>query len=600
NMFDLIGPYYSSPTFCEMALSSDFFVRGGRIHATGIWAYELLDENRSVGRYCEFTPGEYPVYIRSFDFNKQVKWSISKRAVTGFKKVPDSLTAGTCFKQAFFAEIPAGTDFYSIGKLDGQTAGYPVADRLALIIAVKGDVEIDYSESALSLKITEGDLFFIIEKSGMDAWHTFDKLKDITTECLYNSSISFWNEFTGRRLKKSPLLDAKYKINTFINEAADDTATLIKSQQDSGGGVIAGYNYHLAYIRDNYGVHRGLLALGCYEEDKKLQFYYTDVFSKYGRVCNAQGMGTFGFHIHENDSTEITGYIVLMAMEYYAKTNDFETINKMLPLLIWCMNEQRLQMRTGCLPFNGDETYIAGGVLKRKHIIDGSMEATLLYYRAGELLLPFLIENNLAPESFISAQKSAMKEIEDTFANNFIKDGVLYCNKPNIYTYETAPANRNGVRECGHGFGTSYKTKYLRYVCFDCLDNCDLPTSDAKLCNIRSTALIPFWIGSKLIPEAILSSMLDEICESWLEDGLLPSSPENDKTVGYDYGLLLYALKDEDGNIKNEAAYEMLLNTVLSIRDKTGAWVEYYENNKPCATKCRPWESAVNIVGILK
>jgi len=600
NMFYLIGPYYSSPTFCEMEMQSDFEVTSGRLPGTGIWAYEFFNKECPIGGYSEFTPGEYPVYIRSFDFTEKVKWSIYRKAVTGFSKVPDSLTTGTGFAKAYFAEIPAGTFFYSTGSLGGKPSGYPVADRLAIIIAFKGKIDIDFTESSLSFNVFKGELYFIIGKSADDVWNTFHGIKHITTGDLYMSSLSFWNEFTEKRLKNAPPLDENTNINALINEAADDTATLIKSQQDAGGGVIAGYNYHLAYIRDNYGVHRGLLALGCYEEDKKLLQYYADVFTRYGKVCNAQGMGTYGFHIHENDKTEITGYIVLIAMEYYAKTNDLAAVTKMLPLLIWCMDKQRLQMRKGCLPFNGDETYIAGGVLKRKHIIDGSMEATLLYHRAGELLLPFLKENCLAHESFLAAQEKAMKEIEDTFAENFIKDGVLYCNKPNIYTFETAPMTRGGVKECGHGFGTAYKTENLRYVCLNCLNNCDLPKSENELCNIRSVALVPFWIGSKLIPEEILNKMLDDICRSWLENGMLPSSPESSKTVGYDYGLLLYALKDGNGKIKNATAYKTLLDAALSIRDMAGAWVEYYENGKPRSTKCRPWESAVNISGILK
>jgi hypothetical protein len=94
--------------------------------------------------------------------------------------------------------------------------------------------------------------------------------------------------------------------------------------------------------------------------------------------------------------------------------------------------------------------------------------------------------------------------------------------------------------------------------------------------------------------------MLNVICCAWLEDNILPSSPDSNKTVGYDYGLLLYALKDDMGRIKNMSAYNTLLETALALRDTTGAWVEYYENGKPRSTKCRPWESAVNIAGILK
>ena len=41
--------------------------------------------------------------------------------------------------------------------------------------------------------------------------------------------------------------------------------------------------------------------------------------------------------------------------------------------------------------------------------------------------------------------------------------------------------------------------------------------------------------------------MLDDMCKNRLENGTLPSGQGNRRTVGYDYGLLLYALKGRDG-----------------------------------------------------
>jgi len=31
-----------------------------------------------------------------------------------------------------------------------------------------------------------------------------------------------------------------------------------------------------------------------------------------------------------------------------------------------------------------------------------------------------------------------------------------------------------------------------------------------------------------------------------------------------------------------------------------GAWAEYYEGNQPRQTRCRPWESSMNIAGALR
>ena len=75
--------------------------------------------------------------------------------------------------------------------------------------------------------------------------------------------------------------------------------------------------------------------------------------------------------------------------------------------------------------------------------------------------------------------------------------------------------------------------------------------------------------------------------------GRLPSRPDGDTCLGYDYGLLLYAaaqcgLEADD-----------VLTHMLNLQDETGAWVEYYRNGQPVGTKCRPWESGICIEGAL-
>ena len=38
---------------------------------------------------------------------------------------------------------------------------------------------------------------------------------------------------------------------------------------------------------------------------------------------------------------------------------------------------------------------------------------------------------------------------------------------------------------------------------------------------------------------------------------------------------------------------------VLELADDTGSWAEYYRNHQPYNTRCRPWESAINVEAIL-
>ena len=39
---------------------------------------------------------------------------------------------------------------------------------------------------------------------------------------------------------------------------------------------------------------------------------------------------------------------------------------------------------------------------------------------------------------------------------------------------------------------------------------------------------------------------------------------------------------------------------LFTLLDPTGAWVEYYADGQPQGTRCRPWESAINCLAILK
>jgi hypothetical protein len=74
---------------------------------------------------------------------------------------------------------------------------------------------------------------------------------------------------------------------------------------------------------------------------------------------------------------------------------------------------------------------------------------------------------------------------------------------------------------------------------------------------------------------------------------LLSSLPGGGKSLGYDYGLILIAAK------KYNLPADDLLSQMLDIRDSAGAWVEYYVENRPLGTRCRPWESGINIEAAL-
>ena len=209
-------------------------------------------------------------------------------------------------------------------------------------------------------------------------------------------------------------------------QAVDDAAALIRSQQSSEGSVLAGIIYHMGYVRDQYGVSRALLALGEWERARMILDFYWRVWQRSGLIHNAQAIGYPGiFHRHENDETEITGYLVVQAFDYYRKTRDTAFLREIMPMLEWATEAQQRNLIDGMLPFNGDETYIAGGVVPRQVMYHGSAEATLLFVEGSRRLIRFVREQGLWSAARIGALERDVDECSERFRDNFCRDGHL-------------------------------------------------------------------------------------------------------------------------------------------------------------------------------
>ena len=611
-IFDMFGPFYSAPTMCTMELyngHSSITSESEREHGTAIWTHRLYNRGEKTSDMLDYTDDTKPIFIREISAyvpasNKTTEWLVRGMG-SGFSSVQNPFSAidHICNQicNTYITTIPAGTIFYKVGENNGIPYGYPTITALTAAVTVTGDAQTELKADGLHITCTgKCTVIFSFEQSEAAALINLAEAASAGGNAILERCRQFWQNFTAARLQNRPAsADSAFGD---IEAAVDDIATLIKAQQGCEGGVLAGHNYHLSYIRDSFGTHRGLLAMGCNDEARQLNLYHADVFKRYGRLQNAQGIGTPAFHTHENDDVEITGYIVIMAMEYYAATGDEATLQAMLPLMRWCMDKQRAQLRNGALPFNGDETYIAGGVVPRTIIADGSMEATLLYYHAGKLMLSWLSALGVE-DSWTAAQSEAMQDIKAHFAANFTADGKLYCNKPNFFQESALPLWRHGVQECGHGFGDSYCTGGERYVCINCYASCGLPAREPVRYELVSAALMPVWLGEPdLADAAILRPIIDRIYREWRTNGQLPSRPNGSLTVGYDYGLALTALMRCNYTSGESFAYDTaaLARETLQKRDSSGAWVELYIDGLAMNTKCRPWESGINIAAFIE
>ncbi len=408
---------------------------------------------------------------------------------------------------------------------------------------------------------------------------SIENQKQIDFDASYKRTAKFWQEYL-KSLKNIP---------EAVRPLCESVAVMIKAQQSSDGGVLAGYPYHLAYIRDQYGTARGLLKLGLTNSVKDILKYYLEVFNEHGALHNAQSLGVHDvFHIHENDAAEITGYVALMPFELFEADRDADFLNQMLPLVRWAIDSQITLLKNNMMPFNGDETYIAGHFLPRSCMYDGSMEATML-----------LAEDIKRYQKYTNSfeYNHVLEGIEKTFCSNFIKDGNLITNNLAREDYSAYPAKRFGVCEgCEGYFGWINKTKTHRYICKNCEANGNIPPKrEEKNFSLASSLLTSVYVGSNLLPNDILYAKLDELVEQYHKTSVLPSGCANGECVGYDYGFLLYAATV----LKHPSAHEFYQST-LNSADEIGTWAEYYKNGVPYNTRCRPWESAINIEAILK
>lgn len=186
----------------------------------------------------------------------------------------------------------------------------------------------------------------------------------------------------------------------------------ICSQQSKEGGILAGHPYHLAYVRDQYGGARGLLRMGCVAEARRILEHYRHIFSHNGRICNAQAMGVEGIvHFHENDNVEITGYLVRAAFDLFEKEKDEAFLCSLLPMLLWAVKAQIGELKDGMLPFNGDETYVAGESSPERCSTMGLL-STMLFIDGTERFLDFF-GTRLEPV----CAKEIRSALEDTKAN---------------------------------------------------------------------------------------------------------------------------------------------------------------------------------------
>lgn len=357
---------------------------------------------------------------------------------------------------------------------------------------------------------------------------------------------------------------------------------------------MAGHRYALAYLRDQFGTCEGLLALGLYDAVRRNIEFRVSAWNHFGDLANAESMSSDDIrHHHENDDVEQTGYMVLQILNYVDASGDATILESTGPLIAWCMERQHENLVGGSLPFNGDETYVAGGVLPRWALADGSLEATILY---GESIRRLLLWRPDGALSCVDWDQLAvdLDEIRALFRTNFERDGALITNSIARRSLVELPASRCGVCEnCSRFPTTVVRLSSDRYRCFSCV-GVQMEQRPTDEISVTSSTLIGYLLAASVVPEELQRSAYDAAKKEWSLLGFLTSAATSELAVGYDEGLLLRgALVVGDLDFAAEVA-----SRIAAKRDRFGTWSEFYEGLTPVGTRCRPWETGMNLAAL--
>lgn len=611
NIIKIYPAPYSTPSILKLDIidSAHIETSSSREQGTAIWTHQVFQSGKPIGTFVDFVDSELPCMIRHFKLTETISFHLKfedyVEVITKSENIDSKEPKGSLLLM-----VPAGTIFY-------QKYAYP--RPLYHQIVWQGNAKVEQiknkkNEYIITLYRGESELYFAGGPEYPQTIKNAEEAPKLTYDKLLERTKIWWKVFTASRIDFEHQLPVNLPLRQKLLQTIDDVSVMIRTQQAQEGSVMAGYPYPLGYVRDQYGVSRGLLALGYYKEAKNILVFYWNIWQKYGEIHNAQGIGIEGvFHIHENDEVEIPGYLIIQAFDLLKKSGDDKFIEIILPMLEWCWEVQKKHLVRGMLPFNGDETYVAGGFLPRSALNDGSAEATMLFIDGGEKLLNWIKKHEKWSAVKLENERIVLEKTRNLFRENFWKNGQLITNNPERINLTNIPRFRHGVCERSgpdcivsnkkgfSGIDWTECDKNNRYQCPACLALGPLPKVEPFSYNLISVSLTPLYMHSSLFEAEELKPLVEKVYDKYEKTGVLScifnstGTEKNKRTVGYDYGFLLYAML-ETGMEKTETVYRK----TLSVTDSTGVWSEYYNDHIPQGTRYRPWESAINIEALIK
>ncbi len=593
DLIQTFGPPYSSPSLFESEFLCDGLERDLPRHRKGsaVWDITLRKDGRPLAAVTDFAMAEEPCLVRHFETEGPLVMRLSPMK---------AVSAGFHYEEW---EQLEGETRVLIKTKNGNAVynDYPLPFPQFYTLVVRGAADLRQPAPFTYDIQVDGvaDMLLIGGPSYPECDRLTEKLCRMETTAMLQETLHWWGELCDGVTVLRQIPDSMPHAEK-VRQAVEDTVLNIVVQQSAQGGVMAGFAYHMGYVRDQYGVCMAMLRMGMKDRARRMLQFYIDVFRRNGKILNAQAMGVDGmFHFAENDDSEITGYLLLQFFKYAEMTGDEALLIDHVDFLQWLYERQLSQLYNGTLPFNGDETYIAGGLLPRDVINDGSAEATMLFLLSGDHFAAMLEKYALADPRKIAEMRRILAEVKEGYTDHFVVDGQYTLNDPTRTVGMRLPEYRYGVcmnlgKEGCDFFGWTQLSEGEVYLCPRCRNHRDFPAKRNELFHLPSALLMPAYLDAHLLKDDLVREYLNALMERLQRDGYIYSDEANRKNVGYDYGLLLYNLVKHDLPGK-----EQVCEKLLSLQDEVGAWSEYYIEDQHAGTRYRPWESGINIDALL-
>jgi len=589
DIINFYGPPYSSASFLRMNIERGNNIKtvSERNCGTAIWTHKIFVEGCLTGQITDYILPDRNIYIRKFKLDTPIKVSIDN---TG-----EIVKLNKYFGQsdALMIRIPIGTPFF---------AGSVTNHEQNLIITHRGNISFE-DEKTIIINEGESELIFSSCKMYPDAVQTVKGYLSEDSDSNFEIVKRYWQDFSEKRYDFDKLIPDTHSLKNQMLFAIDSISVLNKTQQSSSGAFAAGHYYPMGYIRDQAGVIRCMLELGYIEEAKGALNFWWNKFKIFGDLYNAEGMDNDSARLlFINDEVENTGYLLMCYFNYFEHTKDNEYIQTVFPLLKWAFEIQLPHIAGNMLEFSCDETYIAGGTFPKNLMYHGSAEATLLFIEGGERFLIYARAEKLLPENIIFEYFELVSNVRENFKKNFFDNGILYANNPLREKIAGSPQFRHGFCDAEEildnhlSLSWTEKNEKNYFVCPKCRERLMPEMADCdKRYILNSVNLALKYHNTSLFTDEEIQKIISNSITTFKLTNSVPSNPGSNRSLGYDYGLMLYNAAKFDLSIKND-----VLAKILDLLDSTCAWVEYYDNDIPFNCRCRTWESSINIEGIVE